>query len=399
LRSKAPGCGADGIKGEYMSGARRQNAYGRRRAACEKRSVSLAAVLKRLVRKGSVRIGMLALLLLALTPSAASAFSKAIWGEVYHNGVNQFPIYKQLGVSIYEIAVPWSAVAPQRPRQATNPRDPAYQWPVEVDQAVTQAKRFHMRVLIQLVFTPSWANGGRSREWVPNRVSDFAAFATAAARRYPSVHLWMIWGEPTRAGLFAPLYGASPGAKLNRKQRIAPHNYARLLDAAYGALKRVSRRNTVIGGCTYTTGSIDTEQWIENLKLPNGRPPRMDMYSQNPFTFSAPSFSGGPSPDGAVEFQDLPRLAQWIDRYLRRGMPLFFSEWTVPTQADEEFNYYVDPPVAAKWVHNALHLLRHWKRAYGLGWIHVYDSPPSSYGGLMTVTGKRKPLFYAFKYG
>jgi hypothetical protein len=365
----------------------------------ENHSVSLAAVLKRLVRRGSIRIAVLALVLLVVTPSAASAFSKAIWGDVYRNGVNQFPIYKQLGVSIYEGAINWRAVAPTRPSHPTNPSDPAYQWPVAIDQAITQARRFHMRVLIQLVFTPGWANGGRTQDYVPTHPSDFAAFAAAAARRYPSVHLWMIWGEPTRAGLFSPLYGAAPGAKLNAKQRIAPHNYARLLDGAYGALKGVSRSNTVIGGCTYTTGAIDTEQWIENLKLPNGHAPRMDMYSQNPFTFSPPSFSGGPSPDGAVEFQDLPRLAQWIDHNIRRGLPLFFSEWTIPTQVDTEFNYYVDPPVAAQWVRDALRLLRHWNRAYGLGWINVYDSPPESYGGLMTVTGKRKPLFNAFAHG
>jgi hypothetical protein len=45
------------------------------------------------------------------------------------------------------------------------------------------------------------------------------------------------------------------------------------MDAAYGALKQVSRRNLVIGGSTYTTGDIDTQQWIQNLRLPDGRPP------------------------------------------------------------------------------------------------------------------------------
>ena len=41
----------------------------------------------------------------------------------------------------------------------------------------------------------------------------------------------------------------------NRKgSTIGPRSYAKLLDAAYGALKSVSPRNIVIGGMTYTGG-------------------------------------------------------------------------------------------------------------------------------------------------
>jgi hypothetical protein len=330
---------------------------------------------------------------------SASAFSKAIWGDVYRDGVNQFPIYKQLGVSIYEASLSWNDIAPTRPRNAQNPRDRAYKWPAEIQQAIDQAKRFHMRVMLQIIGTPSWANGGRASNWVPNQPSDFAAFATAAARRYRYVHLWMIWGEPNRAPNFQPLIPAATSAtRLNAKQQIAPHNYARLLDAAYGALKRASKKNAVIGGATYTTGDIGTQLWIENLKLPNGRRPRMDMYAHNPFTTHTPTFSG-PSDGYYVEFRDLPRLAGWVNRYLHRGIPLFLSEWTIPTHPDQEFNFYVTPGVAAKWVRDALRVSRRWHRIYALGWIHVYDDPPASYGGLMTASGRPKPVFAAFEHG
>jgi hypothetical protein len=330
-------------------------------------------------------------------PAGASAFNKAIWGQVYRNGVNQFPMYKQLGVSIYETQVFWSTVATRRPRNPTDPNDPAYSWPADVRQAITQARRFHIRVLIQLIGTPSWANGDRAWNWAPTHPSDFGAFATAAARRYRTVHLWMIWGEPSRRPRFEPLTPALPGTMLNAAQQRAPHIYARLLDAAYGALKQVSSRNVVIGGSTYTTGDIDTQQWIENLRLPNGRVPRMDMYAHNPFGWEDPNFSDPPSPAGEVQFSDLPRLAQWIDEYLHRPLPIFLSEWTIPTQVDTEFNFYVDPEVAAKWIKDALRLSRQWHRIYALGWINVYDSPPQSYGGLLTQQGVRKPSFYAFR--
>jgi hypothetical protein len=341
---------------------------------------------------------LIAVLLLAISPSAASAFSKAIWGDVYRNGVNQFPIYKQLGVSIYQADLNWNDVAVSRPADPTNPADPAYAWPATIRQAITEAQRYHMRVLLQIIGTPAWANGGRAWNWVPSHPSDFANFAAAASREFPSVHLWMIWGEPSRAPNFQPFFAAkNPFAKLNRKQQIAPHNYARLLDAAYGALKHVTKRNLVIGGSTYTTGDIHTQQWIENMKLPNGHAPRMDIYAHNPFTVYPPKLEfRGKSGDGAIEFPFLPELAGWVDKYLHRGMPLFLSEFTVPTCPDQEFNFYVDPGVAATWVREALQSSRHWKRIYALGWIHVYDDPPSSCGGLFTASGKKKPLFNAF---
>jgi hypothetical protein len=336
----------------------------------------------------------------ALLPAVAQAFSKAIWGPVYRSGVNQFPLYHRLGVSIYEVALYWNLAAPTRPHDPTNPADPAYRWSPALDDALAQAKRFHIRVLIQIIDTPAWANGGhRDPRWAPKRPGDYAAFVTAAARRYPGVHLWMIWGEPTKRGNFKPLVPARPGAALDRPQRRAPHLYAELLDSAYGALKRASVHNLVIGGSTYTTGAIDSLQWIENLRLPNGRPPRMDMYAHNPFGNRPPSFSASPSPFGEVQFSDLPDLGRWIDKYLHTGLPIFLSEWTIPTHPDQQFNFWVDPQVAAQWIAKALRLARGWHRIYALGWINVYDDPPLSYGGLLTATGSPKPGFAAFANG
>jgi hypothetical protein len=343
------------------------------------------------------RLLILVVLLLGGLPATAVAFSKAIWGPVEHDGVSDFPLYHRLGASIYEISVNWSLVAPARPAHAANPDDPAYRWPTPLDAAVAPAAPLGIRVMVQIVGSPPWANGGhRDWDWAPRRAGDFAAFATAAARRYPSVHLWMIWGEPSRRGSFNPITAAQPGRALDRAQQFAPHRYAQVLDAAYGALKHVSPLNQVIGGDTFAAGLIDTYQWIENLRLPDGRPPRLDMYGHNPFGPRPPSLSGPPSPFGLVEFPDLRRLAATIDRNLRPGLPLFRSEWTIPTAPDQEFQYWVDASVAAHWITNALRLARGWHRIYALGWIHLYDDPPVSYGGLLTAAGEPKPAFAAF---
>lgn len=344
---------------------------------------------------------LVAVLLLAVVPGTAQGFEKAIWGKVYRHGVNQFPIYKQLGVSIYQADLWWNQIAPSRPRDPTNPRDPAYRWPAVIHQAIIQARKFHMQVALQILFTPGWANGGRPPNWAPKKAADYARFATAASREYPTVHLWMIWGEPDRHNNFEPLTRVlwNQKGKLTRAQKAAPHKYARMLDQAYGALKKVSRKNVVIGGCTEFAGDIPVKVWIKNLRLPNGRPPRMDMYAHNPFGDRPPSFHAPASADGFVEFPDLPRLARWIDHYLHPGLRIFLSEWGVPTAPEQEFNYWVDPRVAAKWVSHALWLCRHWKRIYALGWVHVYDKPPLTNSGLIHANGKHKLLFKAFAQG
>lgn len=357
----------------------------------------------------SLRARWVALLSATLVLSAGAPVAargsglKAIWGPGIVAGRSRFPIYRDLGMRIYEDRLLWSAIARSRPRHPSDPNDPAYSWPGEVRAAVREAGRYHMKVALQIIGAPRWANGGMPSDWAPRNPYDYAHFAQAAARRYPSVHLWMIWGEPTRRVNFNPLMPATPFTSLDPSQQAAPHLYARMLDAAYGAIKQVSRHDLVIGGMTYTTGEISTQQWIENLRLPDGRPPRLDLYGHNPFSFREPSFADPPSPLQTIDFSDLPRLAQLVDRYLgrpgNRHPQLFISEWTVPTGPDQEFNFYVEPALQARWITSALSLASRWPRLYDVGWIHLYDELPTSSGGLLYADGAKKPGYFAWKRG
>jgi hypothetical protein len=345
-------------------------------------------------------------LLLFLTATSSLAWAsaqKAMWGPAVHDGVSLFPTYRELGVKIYEDRLRWNTIALRRPHSPRNPSETAYVWPAEVTQAVAEAKRYHMQVALEIIGSPPWANGGKPWNWAPRNPQDYANFAIAASRRYPSVHLWMIWGEPSRGPDFEPLTPAKPFAHLDAQQKLAPHIYARILDAAYGALKSVSGSNLVIGGMTYTTGDISTQQWIENLRLPDGKPPRLDMYGHNPFSFRAPNLANPPSPSQAVDFSDLGRLTKLVDRYLGQpGNPdpkLFISEWTVPTAIDQEFSFYVEPPIQAQWITDGLRLAQSLPSIYAVGWINLYDEPPESYGGLIETDGVDKPGYFAWKDG
>lgn len=364
-------------------------------------------------RRRRLRLWLVALSCSLLAPALgapdarAGALEKAFWGPVSVDGRSQFPIYEQLGVTIYQTTLSWATTAPARPADPRDPADPAYRWPAQLDEAIAQARRHRMKVLIMLIGSPPWANGGRSHEYAPDRPSDFADFARAAARRYPSVRHWMIWGEPSRSNNFKPFVQQPLGAPITAAQRTVPRRYARILDAAYGQLKAQRRSNIVIGGNTYVTGEIRPIDWMKSMRLPSGRPPRLDLYGHNPFSIRNPDLDNPPSAQNLVDFSDLGRFDRLIQRHLerplRRRIRMFLSEFTIPTAPDSEFNFYVSPRTQARWITNAFRVARR-VDAVALGWIHLYDDPPvpghtSVNGGLLTHDGRRKPGFYAFMRG
>ena len=333
---------------------------------------------------------------LAASPATAS-MDKAIWGPVEVDGQSQFPVYRHLGVDIYQYGVRWDLTAPTRPADPLDPADPAYRWPGELDAAIAEASRAGIAISLTVSRSPGWANGGRSGEWAPSDPGDYADFVEAASRRYPTVRRWMIWGEPSRAGNFRPL---APRSKRG------PRAYARLLDAAYVRLKRRSRRNVVIGGNTWTAGEISPVNWLRWMRLPNGRPPRLDLYGHNPFSRRRPRIADRPLTQGAVDFGSLDEFAARVDRvYRRKRVRFFLSEYTVPTgQPNHLFNFHESERTAASWLRSALGESRRYRRIAAFGWFGLYDEAPRPGGdetlyGLLRRDGSRKPAYYAFRRG
>lgn len=330
---------------------------------------------------------------------------KAMWGPLERDGVSLFPEYRNLGVGIFQTAIRWDQVAATRPASPSDPADPAYSWPSYVDEAAAQAQASGMRMMVMILGAPSWSNGGRAWNWPPTLARDFGDFSAAAARRFPSVNLWMVWGEPNRRPNFGPVVPAGWKGKLNKAQQRGPRIYAGLLDAAYGALKSVRPSNTVIGGNTYTSaggGVIRPYQWIRYMRLPGGKRPRLDMWGHNPFSFKRPKLKSRPTPRGLVTFSDLRYLAKALDRARFRGNrhpKLYLAEWGVPIGfKDRDLQYSLKPKEGRRWIRDALRITRSWKRIYTLGWIHPVDTDRSSQG-LLTRDGRRKPGYKAYRSG
>ena len=344
--------------------------------------------------------------------------AKAIWGPLTHAGKPAMPEYAKLGVGIYQVQLRWEKVATSRPANPKDPADPAYAWPKAIDDAITGGRPHGIEVLLLVTGVPGWANGGQSEEHPPSNTKAYADFITAAARRYPAVKRWMIWGEPNgylfngqAAGHFLPI-AADKGRPLPRSKQGAPRLYARYLDAAYRRLKAESRSNLVIGGNTWTSGSIRPLHWIRAMKLPSGKAPRMDLFGHNPYTNRKPDLKKDPQARGTADFSDLDTLGKTIDKHLgrtatRKKIGIFLSEFTLPTdhEVGGGVGIFVSQAEQASWIRAGMRIVRRSDRIKTLGIFRYQDEPHPpgatrhAHWGLVDENGNPKPSFQAFADG
>jgi hypothetical protein len=206
----------------------------------------------------------------------------------------------------------------------------------------------------------------------------------------------MIWGEPTRAGNYHPM----PANK-----KTGPRSYAKLLDAAYGALKFVNPANIVIGGMTFTTGLVTPRDFVKWMRLPNGQPPRLDWYGHNAFSTRFPRLKDKVYVKGLRDINDLDTLHAELKRAYRGRPtpPIWVSEFTVSSdRPNRAFNFSVSRAQQAKWVTAAYKLVNSVDYVSGLGWFNLQDeiddgTDRSLTTGLIAIDGVRKPAFPAYQ--
>ena len=116
------------------------------------------------------------------------------------------------GVSVIHTNANWAAIAPEQPANAADGSDPAYRLD-DLDELVARAAQDGLRVMIDVSATPKWANGGKTPNYAPTRLSDLTAFARMLATRYNglpgsrgSVSLWSVWNEPNLGQFLLPQY-------------------------------------------------------------------------------------------------------------------------------------------------------------------------------------------------
>jgi hypothetical protein len=342
-------------------------------------------------------IGALTFVTALATAVPARAAEKAVWGPTrLPDGSSAFELYDELGVDTLQLSINWAAVASSRPAAPNDPADPVYRWPPEIAAAAAEAAARGMNLALLVAQTPPWANGGRDTTWVPSNPQDFADFMTAAARRYPSVRRWMIWGEPSKADRFQPNAIDDP---------VGARAYAPLLDAAYAALKGVSPRNIVIGGMTWTGDTVKPPDFVRWMRLPDGRPPRLDWFGHNPFPYRFPDL-GKPPQNGFRDMSDVDTLGDEVDeaygRTARDPVPLWLSEYTMQSdRGSAVFATFVSEHDQARYVVEGYKIADELgAQVAGLGWFALLDepvAPGSANWGVLTHGLRRKPAFDALK--
>ena len=242
----------------------------------------------------------------------------------------------------------------------------------------------------------------------PRRARDFANFAYAASRRYPRVHLWMIWAEPTRRANFL---------LLRRERRDRP------------LTRRMKRRRTRTRGCwTLPTGASSAAAAGTSSSAAT-RSPRATfrraigsgtcvcrVESRRAWICTATTLQRSETlphrrhlGHGFADFSDLDLLARWVDRYLgrprrKRRMKLFLSELFWPTDhRNHEFNFWVTRRTAARWLSDAPGPRGARRGSTRSAGSPLRRSPPPARRrgkqGLLTRSGRKKPAYRAYKRG
>jgi hypothetical protein len=335
--------------------------------------------------------------------SKAPAPSKCVTqGGATRSGRTIFPELRALRARVWSGGLSWATVAPTRPADPTSPDDPAYKWPKSLDRELAAARANRIEPVLNVSGFPAWSNGGRDPAWAPNRPRDYADFMAAAVAKYPQVRRWIIISEPGSFYNFRPQGGEG---------KTAPRLYARMLDAAYGAMHRVRRNVVVIGGGVHPYGQNDIhttapDTFIANMVLPNGRRPRLDMFAINPYTERKLDLKL-PKRALRVDFDDLDWLKGRLDRlWPRRHLKIFIDEFAWNTEHEAlGWLFYVSRKQQAANLRKAYALAAKVGRIDTMCWYQLYDAPPDRNrtqwlnwtSGLRTWKGARKPSWQAFR--
>ena len=320
------------------------------------------------------------------SPSARYGIQDDAW-LAYGPGTlaDRLDVLDRLGVDVVRYTIRWDQVAKTRPARARTNADPAYDWDVP-DLVLRGLHARRIGVVLTLLGTPRWANGGRAWQVAPTRGTDFANFAYAASARYPWIHEWTVWNEANQRRWLSP---------------VSPRTYVtRLLNPAYATLKARSRANRVAGGVTAPRGNVGGLSPVAFLRGMKAAHARFDAYAHHPYPTrprSETPTSGGCSHCTTITMADLDRLVREVQRAWPRK-----RIWLT------EYGYQTSPPDRALGVSNAAQARylsdaarKVWATPYVdmlIGFLVRDDRLLAGWqSGMFSAGGTAKPSYAAFR--
>ena len=290
-----------------------------------------------------------------------------------------------LGVRVVRFTLHWDQIAAAEPTSPTDPSDPAYDW--APDDAVLDGLRAHgIEVVLQLVGTPGWANGGLSANYAPSSAATFRAFATAAAHRYPWVRRWLIWNEPNQIRWLRP---------------TTPAVYtSRLLNPAYAAIHSAIRGAQVAGGGTAPRGSsggVSPVAWLLGMRAAHAR---LDAYAHNPYPLDPKRetpLTGGCKRCTTITMATIAKLVGLVTRNFPRAR-IWLTEYGYQTNPPDRL-LGISPALQARYLGEGAYVAYRTARVDLLIHFLYRDEPNVArfQSGLVTLAGRPKPALAAFE--
>lgn len=388
----------------------------------------------------SKRIALIAAVCLAvagLAVPAASASKNMLVGfndeanTLYGNPDEIFPILQTLRTQVLRVNLYWGghkySVAQSKPTNAADPDDPAYDWTL-YDRFVRYASQYKIKVVFSILFTPSWANGGKGRNVAPTTAAGWTElrnFSLAAARRYsgthivplseqdpansttalpiPAVRFWTAWNEPNNPNWLIPQW-KKVGGKFRPESAV---NYVKICNAVYQGVhaSRIGSEKVACGvtgprGNNIATGaraSVDPLTFMRALKTYGLK--NFDVYAHHPYYGSAAETPATvPKAKNTVRLGNIGTLLSQISK-LWGGKHLWITEYGY--QTPPERLYAVSNAKQATYMKQAYAIARKNPRIDMMLWFMIKDDiniPLGWQSGVMTASGKHKPSFSVFQH-
>jgi Beta-galactosidase len=345
------------------------------------------------------RAAVAALLAVLLLPAAATAKVPRDFFGVMANGPLDAPSFpldaessamRSAGVGTERMEIAWDLVEPQQGQfDFTLP-----------DRKILAAAQAGIDVLAIVVRAPSWAARQPGQPFSPPRdPADYAAFATALVARYgPNGELWRAHPDLPKRPVEAWQIWNEPNIAVYWTQQPFMRGYARLLNAAYAAIKRADPHAIVVMAGLANFSWRDLKRLFEH----GGATPHFDVAAVHPF-------SGRPS--NSVKIVGLNRRV--LNRHGARSKPIWLTELTWSSAKGKKRKLTKDWETTEagqaqrlravyRLFVKARKLLR-LERIYWYTWVTVDRDSPNSfdYSGLRTLrsdgTVVDKPAARAFR--
>ncbi len=290
-----------------------------------------------------------------------------------------------IGARVVRFSLHWDQIAPTEPSAPSDPSDAAYDWTAP-DQLLNGLRAHGIDVVLQLVGTPHWANGGLPSNYAPTSAATFRAFASAAAQRYSWVSRWLIWNEPNQRRWLRPTKAAV--------------YTSRLLNPAYAAIHAAIPDAEVAGGGTAprgSTGGVSPVAWLLGMRAAHAR---LDAYAHNPYPLDPrreTPLSGGCTHCTTITMATISRLSGLVARNFPRAR-IWLTEYGYQSNPPDRL-LGVSPALQARYESEGAYVAYRTARVDLLIQFLYRDEPNLArfQSGLVTLGDTPKPAYAAFE--